>query len=703
MSTVDSAQVACGAFRPLSIIERFNELRQRLLRIVDDGAKLGAVLGSNRELLGPAFEGARRAISLSRLNLVVIGPEGAGKSTLIRAILGTELSPVEDHYPGTVAPVFIEWGQAKRPEYSVMLQSAENPGFKEQDCKEGLQEFKRFLLHHYNNYNEKGVIEGRVRCDQRILSQGLRLVDIPGVEGVSATTDQLARTFIRENGAAVIGVAKGRPGYGPLLRLIDSVLKKTPGESANTWIQGIVLNVDNTFYRSLGSPEALEGEVHVCTDAAMDVFSTEARKRGTRFDLEADKLFVLDLMSVIDLNEGREPVVKAELIRPELERFHATLNQYMSENGMSEVIKRGAAQARRALNDLNDKLGIRRKMLMTLVQGDPAERSRIADQFAKAAGTVRDRWQQYVAPDNIAAIASKYWEDLRPRLLASRDEILTTIHAIENEVQGITERLPEDKATELRTRLEQAVSRNMEQFQAAEAAAFERVLAEFCESANALMKWLFSEVPLLDSGDESVQPVTPEALLQVAVGTMDEGMLDKVGKIGLAIGGGAIGVKLATIYLLTQVGVPGALAVQAGVGSALTALAGAFGVATLWPVALGAAIVGGVGWGLWALLRDGKKAAVLKALKQTREQVQSVDTSDGGKTHAAWTGMVEKLARDVGDFLQQQLRQREELIQIPEKSADMLKRDVATVDGAINRVRELLDTRLSKEVEAELL
>jgi len=671
MFTRDSAQVACGAFRPLSIIERFNELRERLLSIVDDGAKLGAVLGSNRELLGPAFEGARRAISLSRLNLVVIGPEGAGKSTLIRVILGTELSPVEDHYPGTVAPVFIEWGQAKQPEYSVLLRSADNTGFEEHHCKDGLQEFKRFLLHHYNNYNEKGVIEGRVRCDQRILSQGLRLVDIPGVEGVSATTDQLARTFIRENGAAVIGVAKGRPGYGPLLRLIDSVLKKTPGESANTWIQGIVLNVDNTFYRSLGSPEALEGEVHVCTDAAMDVFSTEARKRGTRFDLEADKLFVLDLMSVIDLNEGREPVVKAELIRPELERFHATLNQYMSENGMSEVIKRGAAQARRALNDLDDKLGIRRKLLMTLVQGDAAERSRIADQFARAAGTVRDRWQQYVAPDNIAAIASKYWEDLRPRLLASRDEILTTIHAIENELQGITERLSVDKATELRTRLQQAVSRNMEQFQAAEAAAFERVFAGFCESANALMKWLFSEVPLLDSGNESVQPVTPEALLQVKIAEMDSGMLqDRLWK-------GVVGASVTKIPLLLL----------------LAPLA--FGaVAILLPFM--------AGLGRWGLFRDGQRAALLKALNQAREQVQAVDTSDGGKIQVACTGMVEKLAREVGDFLQQQLKQREELIQIPEKSAAVLKHDLETVEGAINHVRELLDRRLPKEVEAAL-
>ena len=63
----------------------------------------------------------------SRLNLVVIGAEGHGKSTLIHAILGDELSPREKNEPGTVAPVYIEGANVAQSEFLVEVLGPDGP------------------------------------------------------------------------------------------------------------------------------------------------------------------------------------------------------------------------------------------------------------------------------------------------------------------------------------------------------------------------------------------------------------------------------------------------------------------------------------------------------------------------------------------------------------------------------------------------
>ena len=63
---------------------------------------------------------------------------------------------------------------------------------------DSLEAFKRFVLQKDNPSNKKKVVEGLVRFNHAILKQGLRIVDLPGVEGVSDAVSVATRKFIRE-------------------------------------------------------------------------------------------------------------------------------------------------------------------------------------------------------------------------------------------------------------------------------------------------------------------------------------------------------------------------------------------------------------------------------------------------------------------------------------------------------------------------
>ena len=84
--------------RALDLVESFVPVRRDL------GARLrNAIVESNRSLL----------------NIAIVGAEGHGKSTLINGLLGRDLSPTEDDWPGTVAPIMFHWSNQAEPEFLV--------------------------------------------------------------------------------------------------------------------------------------------------------------------------------------------------------------------------------------------------------------------------------------------------------------------------------------------------------------------------------------------------------------------------------------------------------------------------------------------------------------------------------------------------------------------------------------------------------
>jgi hypothetical protein len=103
---------------PEIVLEQFGSMRSTVLQVIAQGERLAEQLSAMKEV-GKRFKKASDLVSGARLSLVVLGGEGAGKSTLIRGILGAELSPIEADEAGTVAPVFITYDKSAEPTFEV--------------------------------------------------------------------------------------------------------------------------------------------------------------------------------------------------------------------------------------------------------------------------------------------------------------------------------------------------------------------------------------------------------------------------------------------------------------------------------------------------------------------------------------------------------------------------------------------------------
>jgi len=103
---------------PVQVLKQFAQLRQEVLSVIDKGETIANAIPAVATAARAELDHARRLISDAHLSLVVVGGEGAGKSTLIRGILKQELSPIEHNQPGTVAPVYLMYGEGS-PKFTI--------------------------------------------------------------------------------------------------------------------------------------------------------------------------------------------------------------------------------------------------------------------------------------------------------------------------------------------------------------------------------------------------------------------------------------------------------------------------------------------------------------------------------------------------------------------------------------------------------
>ncbi len=164
-----------------ALLVRFAGLRDEILRSVHTAAELTGRLGAFGDEFARDIRRVEDVVDLSRLNVVVVGAEGAGKSTFINALLEADVSTESRSDPGTVAPIHIEGGDGDT-QYGVVVGDPTAPV---RVCADRA-DFDAFLLQKHNEDNKKDVIRGRVLMDHPLLWNGLRLVDMPGVAGVSS-------------------------------------------------------------------------------------------------------------------------------------------------------------------------------------------------------------------------------------------------------------------------------------------------------------------------------------------------------------------------------------------------------------------------------------------------------------------------------------------------------------------------------------
>jgi GTPase SAR1 family protein len=149
--------------------------------VVDLG--LRACAAYDRPDLAARLEGAKRALADPAIRIVVVGEFKQGKSTLVNALLGASICPVDDDI-ATAVPTYIKHGDEAHAE----LLYAGDPPRRE---PVPIDDMRRFVVEGgqagtAGHGGDDRVIGVEVRVPRRMLAGGLVLVDTPGVGGLNS-------------------------------------------------------------------------------------------------------------------------------------------------------------------------------------------------------------------------------------------------------------------------------------------------------------------------------------------------------------------------------------------------------------------------------------------------------------------------------------------------------------------------------------
>lgn len=144
-----------------------------------------------REDLGDRLERARLRLEDPEFHVLVVGEFKQGKSTLVNALLGTDVCPVDDDI-ATAVPTAIRWSE--RPMAAVLYHPGENDDPEAEPQDPVREEIPVEEVARYATENRTGAAGGGRRIQSvevglpiEALRDGLVVVDTPGVGGLGST------------------------------------------------------------------------------------------------------------------------------------------------------------------------------------------------------------------------------------------------------------------------------------------------------------------------------------------------------------------------------------------------------------------------------------------------------------------------------------------------------------------------------------
>lgn len=651
-----AASVSTSADEVLSL---FDELRGEIVAVLQRGEEIARNTGGAGESARPHLLAARQAADLSRLNLVVVGGEGQGKSTLINAILGVQVAPEESDQPGTVAPVYITYGRSEEPVYSVQVGDSEarlvdHAGF------------RAYLLQAENPDNIKNVRFGFVEIRHALLKRGLRMVDMPGVEGLSGEIAAEARAFIKTNANAVLGVMRRSGGYGPMGRILRTMLP----ESAEA--HALVFNSDLTDWsHGPGTPKE-ESEQRAYIERQRKTVVNQLSESWPALSEKPDQVFILHLPSfhAQQLRDADRVWVGTPVHDGEAERFLGCLWTHVREHGVGEVIDRAYQHADAALRELKAWLDLRRQVLSALQAGG-ADLAVLQRKFETAQMAALAKWQGQSDATLIESLAEEVWQHLQPRLVEARDTLIHAIHLAENKVGSRSDgALSGDTARAIKADLELAIAAQNEANDEAYRAAVDKLLEVMLLDANTILDEFNEQLPVVQETIGAV-PIDSKNIVRLRLGDIDPSILESLahvaGVVGTAVAGG-VGAKAGLLLVLAPfLGPIGALAVTVAAGASATAVVTHFALTRL---------------------RDPHRRGLLQGLLELRESITHIDTSAESELRRAWGETASRFASDVGRALKERIANIRSVLNDPTGNRHRVEAEHARVE------------RLGKEIDS---
>jgi len=144
-----------------------------------------------------------------RLQIAILGQFKRGKSSLLNAVLGAPVLPVAV-VPLTAVPIFISW--SPNPFARVTFSTGRSPERFESSEPKEMQEFlAQFVAEERNPQNQLGVEHVALVYPSALLSNGIVLIDTPGVGSSHRHNTETALRVLPECDAAIFVISADPP------------------------------------------------------------------------------------------------------------------------------------------------------------------------------------------------------------------------------------------------------------------------------------------------------------------------------------------------------------------------------------------------------------------------------------------------------------------------------------------------------------
>ena len=164
--------------------------------------------------------------SEGRFHLAVLGQFKRGKSTLLNALMGEPILPV-GVVPLTAVPTFIQFGEAQkiRVRYQDGRPTDEFSGTSTAKRRAYLADF---VTENGNPQNKHGIKEVQIDLPAPILSDGLVLIDTPGIGSTYRHNTSATLNFLQQCDAALFMVSADPPITEVEIEFLRQVREKIP-------------------------------------------------------------------------------------------------------------------------------------------------------------------------------------------------------------------------------------------------------------------------------------------------------------------------------------------------------------------------------------------------------------------------------------------------------------------------------------------
>jgi Dynamin family len=187
-----------------------------------------AALRHDRPDLVARLDAAHRALSERDLSVVVVGEFKQGKSSLINAIVGTEVCPV-DHDVVTAVPTIVRFGETP----TVLVHAGPTgTGPTGSDGDHGtpipFESIRDYVRERDDDAEGRPIRSVEIQIDRRILRSGLMFVDSPGVGGLESAEGTIALGVLNMADAVLFVSDASQELTLPELEFMRSALERCP-------------------------------------------------------------------------------------------------------------------------------------------------------------------------------------------------------------------------------------------------------------------------------------------------------------------------------------------------------------------------------------------------------------------------------------------------------------------------------------------